>query len=84
MTTLAMMTDSVNGGKGVVKLWPIGTKYKTRGKAPKLCTVVDILKTYNSKGELVKIRYVSEHEFCGQIVTNHDVVATTIAMGYVE
>lgn len=59
----------------------IGTTYQTRGKAPKNCTVVDVLKTYNSKGELVQIRYVAEHAFMGQIVTDHDVLDTTIAMG---
>mgnify|MGYP001167322660 CR=1 FL=1 len=84
MTNLVVMTDTVNGGKGVVKLWPIGTQYKTRGKAPKLCTVTDILKTYNNAGELVKIRYVAQHEFCGQVVTDYYVVATTIARGHIE
>jgi hypothetical protein len=59
----------------------IGQKFATRGKHPRICTVTDILKTYNSKGELVKIRYVAEHDFLGQIVTDHDVVETTIAMG---
>ena len=43
----------------------IGTKYKTRGKAPRICTEVDVLRTYNSAGELVKLRYVSQHEFLG-------------------
>jgi hypothetical protein len=61
--------------------YPIGTKYKTRGKAPRLCEVVDILKTYNSKGELVKTRYVATHSFMGQTVTDYDVVKTTIAIG---
>ena len=61
--------------------YPIGTKYKTRGKAPRLCEVVDILKTYNSKGELVKTRYVATHSFMGQTVTDYDVIKTTIAMG---
>lgn len=62
----------------------IGTKFKTRGNAPKLCTVVDILKTYNAKGELVRTRYVATHELLGQIVTDRDVVETTIRMGLVE
>lgn len=61
----------------------IGTKYKTRGKSPRSCTVVDIYKTYNSKGELVKISYISEHMFLGQIVTDRDVNETTIAMGQI-
>lgn len=63
------------------KDYPIGTQYRTRGKRKDLCTVIDILKTYNSKGELVKTRYVSTHDFMGQTVTSYDVVATTIAMG---
>ena len=61
--------------------YPIGTQFKTRGKVPRLCTVTDILKTYNSAGELVKIRYVAQHDFMGQKVNDYDVVATTIAMG---
>ena len=60
--------------------YPIGTTYKGHGKT-KTCTVVDILKTYNSKGELVKTRYVASHEFCGQTVTDSDVVAVSIARG---
>lgn len=63
--------------------YPIGTQYKTRGKHPNVCTVTDVLKTYNSKGELVKTRYVSVHRFMGQTVTNHDVPGASIAMGLV-
>lgn len=62
----------------------IGTRYQTRGKVSRICTVVDILKTYNSLGELVSIRYVSTNEMLGQTVTNRDVVETTIAMGLIE
>ena len=61
----------------------IGTQFKTRGKAPRLCTVVDIYQTYNLAGELVKTRYVATHEFCGQFVADYDVVASTIAMGII-
>jgi hypothetical protein len=61
----------------------IGTQFKTRGKHPQLCTVVDILKTYNSKGEMVMLRYVAEHNFLGQTVIDKDVVETTIAFGLV-
>lgn len=61
----------------------IGTQFKTRGKHPRLCTVTDILKTYNSAEELVSIRYVATHEFMGQTVTDRDVVETTIAMGLI-
>lgn len=63
--------------------YAIGTQFKTRGKAPRLCTVTDILKTYNSAGELVKTRYVAQHDFMGQKVNDYDVVATTIAMGLI-
>jgi hypothetical protein len=59
----------------------IGHQFKTRGKHPRLCTVVDILRTYNAKGDLVKTRYVATHEFMGQTVTDGDVCETTIAMG---
>jgi hypothetical protein len=62
----------------------IGVVYKTRGKHPKICTVVDRLETYNTKGELVKTRYVSEHEFLGQTVTDNDVVPTTILRGRID
>lgn len=61
--------------------YPIGTKYTTRGKHPVTCTVTDILKTYNSKNELVHTRYISTHEFMGQLVFDYDVVAVTIARG---
>ena len=63
--------------------YPIGTLFKTRGKAPRLCEVTDIYKTYNAQGLLVKTRYVAQHDFMGQKVTDYDVVATTIAMGLV-
>jgi len=63
--------------------YSIGTKFKTRGKAPRVCIVTDILKTYNSAGDLVKTRYQASHEFMGQIVTDYDLCATTIAMGLI-
>ena len=59
----------------------IGTKFKTRGKHPRLCTVIDQLTTYNSTGDIVKIRYVATHSFMGQILTNYDVVEAAISMG---
>ena len=64
--------------------YPIGTKYKSRGKHPRTCTVVDQLTTTNSKGEIVNIRYVSQHEFVGQIVTDSNVCDTTIARGIIN
>lgn len=61
--------------------FPIGTQYLSRGKHPVLCTVVDQLTTYNSKGEIVRTAYVSEHQFLGQAVRENDVCDTTIARG---
>lgn len=63
--------------------YSIGTKYKTLGKNPNVCTVTDIYKTYNSAGDLVKVRYEAQHDFCGQVVNDHDVCATTIARGLI-
>lgn len=62
-------------------IYEIGTQYMPNGKHAKLCTIVEILKTYNSKNELVDIRYHSTHDFLGQTVTNYDVIAVTIARG---
>lgn len=64
--------------------YPIGTVFKTRGKHPLTCTVVDHLTTTNSKGEVVRERYVATHQFCGQTVEDQDVVAVTIARGLVS
>lgn len=61
--------------------YPIGTKFMTRGKHPAECTVTDVWKTYNAAGELVQTRYVATHVFCGQTVTERDIVAVTIARG---
>jgi hypothetical protein len=59
----------------------VGDTYMTRGKHPRTCTVQDVLYTYNSKGELVHIRYVTSHELMGQTVVEHDVREITIMMG---
>lgn len=62
----------------------IGTKFKKVGrKHAQVETVVDIWKTYNSKGELVKVNYVSEHDFLGQKLYDHSVIDTTIARGLI-
>ena len=61
----------------------IGKQYKTRGKHPRLCTVIDVHTTCNQKGEIVKVRYVSEHVFLNQKVIDKDVVKTTILMNEV-
>ena len=61
----------------------IGTTFLSGGKNKKLCTVNDIFKTYNSRGELVKTRYSAIHLFMGQTVTEHDIVETTIKRGLI-
>lgn len=66
-----------------VAKFPIGTRFHARGKNKRINTIVDIYKTYNSKNELVMIRYVSTHDFMGQIVTDYDVIETTVAMGLI-
>lgn len=62
----------------------IGTKFKTRHKNARLCTIVDIHKTYNHNNELVKFCYVSEHDFLGQKIKDYNVNETTISMGLIE
>jgi L,D-peptidoglycan transpeptidase YkuD (ErfK/YbiS/YcfS/YnhG family) len=64
--------------------YAIGTKFLSGGKHKRECIVTDILKTYNSAGDLVKTRYQASHEFMGQIVTDYDVVAITIAKNLIE
>jgi len=61
-----------------MKTYEIGTKYESRHKT---WTVIDILKTYNSKNELVKLRYVATHQLMGQPITDYDVVPVTISRG---
>lgn len=61
--------------------YAIGTRYLSSGKHPRLCTVVDVLTTTNHAGDVVKLRYAATHEFCGQLVTDRDVCAVTIAKG---
>lgn len=64
--------------------YQIGVKFKLRnGRGRKEYsreyTVTDIYRTYNSDGLMVKLRYVATHDFCGQKVTDYDVIETTIA-----
>jgi len=40
--------------------FPIGTEFTTRGKPSQRHTVVDVYRTYNSAGDLVKTRYVTD------------------------
>lgn len=59
----------------------IGTRFLTSGRHPRLCAVTDIYRTYNTDNELVDVRYVAEHEFCGQKVTEYGIPDATVAMG---
>ena len=60
----------------------VGTQFIRRGtKRKDVETVIDIYKTYNLAGELVKTRYVATHDLLGQTVTDRDIVAPTIQMG---
>ena len=61
--------------------YPIGTQYMPMRKNTYVCTITDIHKTYNNNGDLVKTSYVATHEFCGQTITDNDVIETTIARG---
>ena len=64
---------------------PIGTQFMTRGKCPRLCTVVDLWITTNAAGKLMTYRYVATHRSAtGQIVTDYDVVGVTVAMGLIS
>jgi len=54
--------------------FPIGTKYLDHGRNPRECTVIDVLRTYNAKGEQIRqIRYVATHQFMGQTVTEYSI-----------
>jgi len=64
--------------------YSIVTQYYSRGKHPILCTIIDILKTYDSKNELVKTRYVASHMFMGQVVIDSEVVNATVALGLLK
>lgn len=59
----------------------VGTVFTPLRKQAELCTVTDILTTRNLAGDIVKIRYVATHLFYGQVVTDSDVIETTIARG---
>lgn len=64
--------------------YAIGTRFiKVGDKAKRTWTVIDILKTYNHAGEMVMTRYVAQTEIMSQVMTDHDVVKTTIARGLI-
>ena len=57
---------------------PVGTKFKSGGKCPRICTVTDFFTVTNLAGEIVRQYYVAEHEFMGQTVTNYEVPQASI------
>ncbi len=61
--------------------FPVGTQFKTRGKHPRVCTIVDRWSTFNLEGELVQVRYVATHQVGGQTVTDRDVCQASVSMG---
>ena len=67
-----------------VKYYPIGTVYNERVNKTlsRECTIVDILRVYNKDNNLIDIRYVAVHPMLGQLITNYDVCATTIARNF--
>ena len=62
-------------------VFPIGTKFRPTGK-DYICTVVDIHKTFNLAGELIKLEYVSSYDFVSP-KTRTD-LKTTISRGYIQ
>jgi hypothetical protein len=64
--------------------YPIGTKFMSIGKYPKECTVIDVLKTYNSKNELIEVSYNAVHNFLGQEVIQKYLPEASIARGIFE
>lgn len=61
--------------------FPIGTRYLSSGKFPRDCIVIDQLTTTNAAGDVVARSYVTQHQFLGAPVTEHNVCDTTIARG---
>ena len=47
-----------------------------RGKRKDIIKIVDKWTTTNAKGEIVQIRYIGEHIFCGQVVRAEYAAAT--------
>jgi len=61
--------------------YPIGYQFIRMGGARRkrqVETITDVLTTTNLAGDVVKTRYVATHEFCGQTITDCDVIPTTI------
>ena len=64
-------------------IYGIGTKFIAQGKRKDIETITEILKTYNSKNELVKTEYIVEHDFLNQKVT-HVVCETTLKLAEIQ
>jgi hypothetical protein len=75
------MTNEEPHYRSPVARFSIGQQYLSRGRFPYVCTITDILRTYNNQNVCVALRYVSTHEFAGQIVTDSNVVDATVALG---
>jgi len=60
--------------------YQIGLKFQRINKKY-VETITDYHITTNMEGDTVKVRYVATHEFCGQTVTDIDIVPVTIARG---
>ena len=59
----------------------LGTHFIPRSdKAHCIYTVIDVWRTFNWQGDLVRIEYVAEHSLAGQRIESRE-CETTIAMG---
>lgn len=59
--------------------YPIGTKFTLkRPNYTRECEVIDYRFLFDSKGNLIQTRYVTQHTTLGQPVRDYDVVQTTI------
>ena len=56
--------------------YSIGQQYTAKNKRKDVCTVIDILSTYNAAGDLVSVKYLCSHMFLGQVVKHEEVQAT--------
>ncbi len=61
--------------------YEVGQQYLPKGKGCTLRTIIDIHTTYNLASEVVRLRYVSTHDFLGQKVIELDVCETTVSIG---
>jgi hypothetical protein len=58
--------------------FPTGLTFQSRHQPRKTYEIIDVLRTYNSAGEMVEMRYVTQHTLCGQGVRS-TMVDTEIA-----